>query len=330
MSDRIIETLKSTRTRIPEIRPPLWARSGHAQTILGHLLPSRKVSSKSEYLNIPLEKETERIHSTYLEGTGPFVLYLFHGLGGTAEASYMHRTALIALGLGFHVFMNNHRGCGLGAGLAAEPYHSGSAEDLAQVIKHGRSKFPAHKHVAIGFSLSANALLLLCAKVRADVQPDFAIAVNGPINLDRTSRKLQQGLNKLYDQRFVKDLEQYIRVNRPGDLGDYSLVKDLRTFDELYTAKLSGFRNRAHYYETCSSKQYLTKINIPTVILTAEDDPFVSVTDYREASYSECCVVHIEKHGGHMGYLSRSGVGYTRWLDSALKSYLVSYRDLWL
>lgn len=324
----MIDELLKARKTIQPCSPPIWAGTGHLQTILGHLLPSPMLKDKGVELNITLEKESERIHSTYIEGKSNLAVYLFHGLGGSADATYMQRTAVMLQKLGHHIFINNHRGCGEGAGLATEPYHSGRAEDLSKVIAYGRKMLPGHKHLAIGFSLSANALLLLAAKVRSEVQPDFAITVNGPINLDRASLKLQQGLNKIYDKRFTMELEHYMKKNRPGDVGDYSLVKDLRDFDERYTAPIGGFKNRAHYYETCSAKQYLKDISIPTVVMTAEDDPFVSVTDYQEATFSHKCVVHIEKHGGHMGYLSRKGLGFSRWLDSALETYVRTYAQV--
>ena len=118
------------------------------------------------------------------------------------------------------------------------------------------------------------------------------------------------------------ELGRYMKINRPQDLGDYSLVKDLRDSDERYTAPLGGFKNRAHYYETCSAKPHLKNINIPTVIITPADDPFVSEEDYRDASFSKSCAVHIEDHGGHMGYLMKRGLGFDRWLDKALESYI--------
>lgn len=322
MNQTLINSLNDARKSIPPCLPPLWAQTGHLQTILGHLLPSKKITESGIHINVTLEKETERIHSTYLKGSSNTVVYLFHGLGGTSEASYMQRTAVAARLLGHHVFLNNHRGCGMGAGLATEPYHSGRADDLSRVIEYGRKLLPDHQHIAIGFSLSANALLLLAAKVRARVQPDFAIAVNGPINLDRASKNLQHGLNKIYDKRFTRELENYMKRNSPENLGDFSVVKDLRDFDERYTAPLGGFKDRADYYATCSAKQYLSQINIPTVIITSEDDPFVAIEDYLEASYSPMTVLHVEKHGGHMGYLTKNGLGHERWLDKALETYL--------
>lgn len=316
--------LKSTRATIPPCLPPIWAKTGHLQTIMGHLIPSPKINEAGEELSVTLESESERIHTTYLKGETNIVVYLFHGLGGSAEATYMQRTALVARELGAHVFINNHRGCGQGVGLATEPYHSGRAEDLSKVIAFGRQKLPTHKHIAIGFSLSANALLLLAAKVRADVLPDMAIAVNGPIHLDRASIKLTQGLNQIYDKRFVLELKRYIKQNRPQGILQIGKVKDLREFDELYTAPIGGFKSRADYYATCSANQYLSLIKIPTVMITSEDDPFVSGQDYKEATLSENIVLHLEKHGGHMGYLNRKGLGMERWLDMALKDYLKS------
>jgi predicted alpha/beta-fold hydrolase len=320
----LINDLKLTRDALPPCLPPIWAKTGHLQTIMGHLLPSPKVLEKGKVLNVTLERETERIHTTYIKGETNLVVYLFHGLGGSADATYMQRTALIARELGAHVFINNHRGCGQGAGLATEPYHSGRAEDLSKVIAFGRNMLPNHRHIAIGFSLSANALLLLAAKVRAEVLPDMAIAVNGPIHLDRASIKLTQGLNQIYDKRFVLELKHYIKRNRPQGVTTVGKIKDLREFDELYTAPIGGFKSRADYYATCSANQYLAQIAIPTVLLTAEDDPFVSPEDYKTSKLSENVILHIEKHGGHMGYLNRKGLGSERWLDLALRAYLKS------
>lgn len=318
----MIEELKAARNKIAPCRPPLWASTGHLQTILGHFLPSPALIEKGQVLNVTLEKESEIIHTTYIKGRSKIVVYLFHGLGGSAEATYMQRTALIARGMDHHVFINNHRGCGDGIGLAAEPYHSGRAEDLSRVIAYGRKMFPDHSHIAIGFSLSANALLLLSAKVRAQVLPDLSICVNGPIHLDNASIKLTQGLNRIYDRRFLMELKTYVKINHPEAFYRIRDAKILREFDELYTAPVGGFKNRADYYETCSAKSYLQNIEIPTVLISAEDDPFVSAQDYKNAHISSSIVMHLEKNGGHMGYLGRKGFGYERWLDKALKTYL--------
>ena len=318
----MIEELRKIRLEIAPCLPPVWAQSGHLQTILGHLLPSDRMEPVGEKILIPKEDGPDQIHSTYIRGEKPVVVYLFHGLGGSADAAYMQRAASIAREQGFHVFMNNHRGCGEGVGLAVEPYHSGRAEDLSTVIAFGRNKIPHARHIAIGFSLSANALLLLAARVRAEVLPDAAIAVNAPINLELSSQKLCEGLSWIYNYRFVMDLKKYVKLNRKKDYPLIKGVHNLRTMDEVFTAPVGGFESRSHYYATCSAAQYLSRIEIPTVLISAENDPFVRPEDYQQAKLSSQCVLHLEKCGGHMGYIKKSGLRYERWLDVALRKYL--------
>ena len=324
----MIKALKAARDSISPCSPPVWAKLGHLQTLFGHLLPSPALSEKGQTFLVDLNQDSEQIHTTYIKGSTSSVVYLFHGLGGSADAAYMQRTALVARLLGHHVFINNHRGCGDGIGLATEPYHSGRAEDLSKVIAFGRNMLPNHFHIAIGFSLSANALLLLSAGQRASILPDVAIAVNAPINLNRASIKLTQGLNRIYDRSFVYELSNYIKKNRPQDISLLKTVKTLRDFDEVLTAPIGGFLNRDDYYENCSAKKYLEFIKIPTVLLTSENDPFVSSIDYKEAKLSASTILHIESHGGHMGYIDSKGVGYERWLDNALKIYMMALSQL--
>lgn len=310
---------------------PIWASTGHLQTVLGHLIPSPQFTSSGERVELEVVGR-DKVIAHFHRGTSDTVVYLFHGLGGFSHATYMQRTALIAQKYGHSVFMFNHRGCGEGAGLAREPYHSGRAEDLSAMIAHGRKLFPEKVHLAIGFSLSANALLLLAAGQRATVLPDAAIAVNAPINLGRAGELLQHGFNRVYDLRFMIDMRDALksRFHHEPKLKEISipLFATLTEFDDLYTAPYGGFANRYDYYQKCSAAQFLPEIKIPTVIITAEDDPFVDFADYKNAKYSKQCIYHFEKHGGHMGYLSKRGTlpGTTRWLDYALERFITSLK----
>lgn len=320
----MISKLESIKKEISPCSPPVWARTGHLQTIISHLIASPPLSQKGEVHVVKLS-DGDELYATYYKGEKDVIVYLFHGLGGSTDSNYIQRTAILSRELGYHVFIVNHRGCGIGAGKAVNPYHSGRAEDLSAMISYGKNLFSTHKHVAVGFSLSANALLLLSAQIRGKCQPDLAIAVNAPINLEKAADLLLKGINKIYDKRFLLDLEKYLLENRPQDIGDYKKTKNLKDFDNRYTAPFGGFKNREDYYQQCSAKQFLNQINIPTVIISAMDDPFVNISDYLEAQYSDQVILHIEKFGGHIGYLQKKGMGFERWLDYCLKSYLSVY-----
>jgi uncharacterized protein len=330
-----VKSVYFEKISLNKCEPPIWARTGHLQTVFGHIIPSPELKSEGKRVELELsggDKVVAYLH----EGNSDVVVYLFHGLGGFSHAAYMQRSALLAQKYGHTTFMYNHRGCGEGVGLAKEPYHSGRAEDLSAMVAYGRKLFPSKVHLAIGFSLSANALLLLAANQRANVQPDAAIAVNAPINLGRAGELLQTGFNRVYDLRFMIDMRKALesRHHHEPKLKEISfrLLATMMEFDDLYTAPFGGFKNRDDYYKTCSAARYLPEISIPTVVLTAEDDPFVDITDYKNAKYSAKCLVHIEKHGGHMGYLAKKGslppkiTPTNRWLDYALDSYINSLR----
>ncbi len=328
--------------KLDPCEPPLWARGAHRQTILAHLIPSAVLPSKGERIEL-LHADGDRSVAYVARGSSNVVVYLFHGLTGSVDSSYMHRAAALARALEHTVIMVNHRGCGEGAGLARNPYHSGRAEDLSTAIAWGREKFPKARHVAIGFSLSANALLLLLGGGRGSEKPDAAIAVNAPIDLEYCSRALTRGLNKIYDFVFVAECKREINI-RPLSQDErhrYQVPRSstLFDFDNIYTAPAGGFASREQYYQTCSASPWLTRIQTPTIILTAADDPFVGVDIYRTATPSSSVHLHIENTGGHMGYLAKqrknaradgpeARFGVTRWLDQALAKGIKALTDV--
>lgn len=301
--------------------PPLWAKTGHSQTILGHLLPSPMLTDKGRRVEIDLP-DGDKLVGFVHEGSSNTCVYIFHGLAGSVDSTYVHRTAILARRQGHSTFIVNHRGCGEGTGLAKHPYHSGRGEDLSAVIAFGKKLFPRKRHLAIGFSLSGNALLLLVSGKRGDVLPDAAISVNAPIHLRKTAALLKTGLNRIYDLRFYRQCRRDIFAGPLGSevRGRIPRFTTLYDLDNLYTAPYGGFRDREDYYDSCSTHQLLTEIQTPTIVMTAKDDPFVPYESFAKAKLSRHVLMHIENYGGHMGYLSRGKTpfGTKRWQDYAV------------
>jgi len=309
---------------------PFWARSGHGQTFWGHLLPSTAPRVSRHRSFVPREIELadgERLLAYTSEGTSGVRVHLFHGLTGDVDADYIRRTAAALRRRGHSVWAVNHRGCGAGRGLAWRPYHSGSSDDIADVVHESRRESPELLHFVIGFSLSGNAALLLAAQEDSR-GPDGIVSVNPPVDIARASETIHRGWNRLYERRFVLRLRQEIhrRVRAGKTRQAYRIPLDasLRTFDDLFTAPEAGFLDGADYYRKCSSLGILKDVCVPTVILTAADDPFVEPEVYRDAELSDRILLHIEPHGGHVGYLARRrrGLGWGHWLDGALGHYV--------
>jgi len=306
--------------------PPWWARGPHAQTLAGHFLPSPAIVPPWKIMEVKLP-DGDVLRIRVAPGQTGTVLYLFHGLGGSADADYMRRSAAMFWGQGHTVVATNHRGAGEGRGLAARPYNMGSTADIAAVLETGRRLFPDQLHVAVGFSLSATVLLLLLSRDREKglSQPDRAIAVNPVVNMERCSRRMSRGLNRLYDIRFVNTLRRQIHERWKSGLMsecvDISRTMTLREFDAVFTAPSGGFRDRDDYYEQCTCGPHLRQIQVPSVILSSLDDPFATARDFEGLEIAAATHLHIEPRGGHMGYLGR-GIPRRRWMDYALDHYV--------
>ncbi len=316
---------------LPRCQPPFWARGGHGQTLIAHMLPSVAfpTGAVSHLIDLP---DGDRLWADYFAADqDQAVVYLFHGLGGSTQSDYMRRTTRLALNLSCSVMAVNHRGCGQGRGLASAPYHSGRGEDLAAAIAYGRKCWPEKQHIAIGFSLSGNALLLLMAGERGCGPPDFAIAVNAPIHLGNAARAISRGQNRFYDLRFSLRCERMVRQRyRDGLLAQkvrFPWNKSLMAFDRVYTAPAGGFVDPEDYYHRCSAGRFLDRVTVPTVVLTSKDDPMVLYRDYLASPMSSQIHFHLEPHGGHMGYLTRkpTPLGDFRWLDYSLFRYLQTW-----
>jgi hypothetical protein len=298
--------------------PPFWARGAHLQTLAAQYCPSRTPPLPWEDLRLDLG-DGDALALRVLPGTSGVAVHLFHGLGGSVEGHYMRRAAALCHARGHAVLAANHRGAGQGEGLARGTYHSGATGDMAAVLQLGRGLFPGQLQVAVGFSISANILLLLEGRDRHLALPDRAIAVNPPADLEACSRRLCRGFNRAYDQYFVRRLRREVR-DRPGG-GNLGRVPTLRAFDEAFTAPRAGFRDRDDYYARCSCGPHLEGIQVPTVILSATDDPFAPAGDIGKFPLSPAIHFHEEATGGHMGYMTRNLPGH-RWLDYALDHYL--------
>lgn len=298
--------------------PPLWARGAHLQTIAAQFLPSPTPELPWARRILDLG-DGDRLALRYLEGTTGVSVILFHGLGGSVNGHYMRRASALLHARGHAVLAVNHRGAGEGKGLALEPYHSGSTRDLAAVLAMARELFPGQLQIAVGFSISANMLLLLLGRDGALGLPDRAIAVNPPADLEACSKRLCRGFNLTYDQYFVRRLRRELG-GRPGML-PLPATRTLRAFDRVYTAPRAGFPTRLAYYEQCSCGPHLEGIRVPTVIISSLDDPFAPAGDLLKWALPPAVHLHAEATGGHMGYLTRNLPDH-RWLDYALDHYL--------
>jgi predicted alpha/beta-fold hydrolase len=112
-------------------------------------------------------------------------------------------------------------------------------------------------------------------------------------------------------RRFLKTLHGKIRSMMkafPGQIDDrdYTRMKNFKHFDDRYTAPLHGFKNAENYWQQCSCKPCLARIQIPTLLINARNDPFLAPGCFpiEEARRNPNLHLEMPASGGHVGFIS--------------------------
>jgi predicted alpha/beta-fold hydrolase len=204
----------------------------------------------------------------------------------------------------------NYRGCGEELNRKAIFYHSGATYDLDTIIQHA---LPKYAEVSlVGFSLGGNLTLKYLGEKRdRDSKIKKAVAISAPLDLGSSCDQISRSAFGLYTQRFLKTLRQKVEKKAqlfPAefDLTKFSTIQTLRDFDDTFTGPLHGFYDAEEYYQTNSSLQFLAGISVPTLVLNAKNDPFLSPSCYPTELANTLAHVYFEfpRHGGHVGFMS--------------------------
>ena len=321
----------------PDFKPLPFLNGGHRQTLAAFLFKGKRPPYRAVQHTFDLDQGDRTIlHDDCPAGWpdgGPVAL-LLHGLAGCHGSDYMVRVADKLNRQGVRTFRLDHRGCGAARGMSRGLYHSGKSEDLLAAWGTVRSLCPGSPGAIIGFSLSANIVVKTtgtCGWSTDDTAgPRCVVAVNPPIDLEQCSQALGRRGNWIYDKHFVKllvgDVQRRL-VDFPSLPKPWKTPpRTLREFDDLYTAPTAGFDGVADYYARCSGNQFVESIRIPTLILTAEDDPIVPPEAFHNLPSVEGVTVHIAASGGHLGYLGRKcSDPDRRWMDWRVIEWLMPF-----
>jgi predicted alpha/beta-fold hydrolase len=307
-------------------------RNGHAQTLAGSAWPRRSgVRAADESRLFEVEPGVRILaHCWWHEDrTSRGTLVLVHGLGGSAESPYVLGAARLAFGAGFNVVRINQRNCGGTEHLTPTLYHSGMSGDVASVVRELADRDGLERILVGGFSMGGNLALKMAGEFGEDSPPELVgvCAVSPALDLTSTVEALEKPSNTIYQSLFVRGLKNLALRKKQlyPDLYDVTGIENLRTvrdFDETYTAPHAGFVNAADYYTKCSAIRVTAKVRTPTLIIHAQDDPFVPYAPLLrpEVSSNPNITAEMPPHGGHVAFVSSNSKARF-WAEHRLASY---------
>jgi predicted alpha/beta-fold hydrolase len=318
-------------------KPAWWLSNSHLQTIYPALF--RKTSNPPDYRRERLTTPDHDFIDIDYCGTGnqPLII-LIHGLTGSSQSDYIKGLQSALLKQGFRSAALNFRGCSGQSNNRARSYHSGETEDIHFLYRTLRQREPDTPLGAVGFSLGGNVLLKWLGEQGEQLHLFAAVAVSVPLLLGPCATKLDKGFAKCYRGRLLNALKVYMRNKlqhlesigqsqealKIKELGDLSAINSFWQYDDRVVAKLHGFNDVHDYYRRSSSRQYLKSISVPTLVIQAVDDPFMTkevLPGLDEISPH----VHLEltQRGGHVGFVSGSIPFKPKyWLEQRIPEFL--------
>lgn len=268
------------------------------------------------------------------EPRGHPTLVLLHGLEGSSESGYMLGTAEKAYAAGFNVVRLNQRNCGSTEHLTPTLYHSGRSADFRMVVKEMVERDRLPEIFVAGFSMGGNLALKMAGEL-ADSAPEELrgiVAVAPSLDLAACCDALCAPKNFVYNRYFVKSLKRRMRYKAgifpeiysvDGLLDDLARVRNVRDFDERITARFCGFEGAGDYYARSSAMHLLAEICRPTLILTAQDDPFVPYWTFEKRALHENPNIRLvaPRHGGHCAFVSQEGGEERFWAEARVVEF---------
>ena len=293
-------------------QPAGWCRSTHLQTIWAALCrPVAPVEMTRARWELP-DGDFLDVDELATEADAPRLIVL-HGLESCSRAPAVLGCLHEARRRGWGGVAVNFRGCSGVPNRLRRSYHGGDTADLAWVIARMRVLHPDSPLVCVGMSLGGNVLLKHLGE-QGEGLPEAiraAATISAPFDLAASVRSLNRGFNRVYAHRLVASLKEktFDKLARYPDLVDRSALRAVGTlaeFDDLVTAPVHGFPDAAAYWAASSSAPLLPRIRRPTLLINAQDDPFLpaDVLPRQAVAENPFLAAAFPSAGGHLGFLA--------------------------
>lgn len=285
-------------------RPPLLFHA-HVETIFPSLFRTvNGIQYTRERIPTP---DDDFLDLDWLPQQAKKLVIISHGLEGNSQRAYIKGMAKVFFANQYDVLAWNYRGCSEELNKQKRFYHSGATDDLDVVVQHALSKM-YEEIVLIGFSLGGNLTLKYLGEGKRDVRITKAITFSVPLNLHTSCGKISQPANRIYSNRFLKSLKNKVRakasVRNDIDITSIDTIRTLQEFDDQYTSVLHGYTNAIDYYTKCSAIKFVDTIEVPTLIVNALNDPFLSPECFptQQLKSHPFVTLEIPTEGGHVGF----------------------------
>lgn len=301
-------------------RSPVWLRNGHVQSLWPvlfrpkTLLPyerQRIATPDDDVIDLDIVQATPATGQSACQGAKRTVI-ISHGLEGNSQRAYVRGMACVFLHAGWDVIARNMRGCGGEPNRTRRMTHMGDTNDVHTTVLHALT-LGYTQIVLAGFSMGGNqSLNYVCeSPSRMPAAVVGCVAISVPCDLVTSVEVLSLPSRRLYMEYFLRSLRKKMRQKAEhfAYFPDVSTVDTMRTFGEFdghFTAPVHGFSSAMDYWAQSSCGPKLHRLTVPTLLINAADDPFLTPTCYPWDVARKSPYLHLEvpRWGGHVGFVT--------------------------
>lgn len=321
---------------LPRYQPPAWLRGAHAETIYPALALKKPAPAyRREIWTTPDHDEIAVDWLTSPAKADAPLLVHFHGLEGSSGSHYAVALMQAVAQRGWHGAVAHFRGCGGHHNLKPRAYHAGDTTEIDWILRRFRQQHSG-PCFAVGVSLGGNALAKWLGEQGAAANQIVAAAavISAPLDLIAAGAALDRGFNRaVYTRNFMqslkpKTLAHLLRFrDELAFLGvsaaQIEAATTFKDFDHRVTAPLHGFSSVQDYWTRASSKPWLAAITVPTLILNAQNDPFMPASALPSAQEVSTAVTLMQPaRGGHVGFVEGRFPGSLDWMPRCVTAFL--------
>jgi predicted alpha/beta-fold hydrolase len=295
--------------------PPFYLRSTFAQTMLAG--SGIRKMGENPMLNAAREVILNPIGDVRLQGfysrqTDEYargLVMLLHGWEGSVNSAYILDTGRFLYNNGFSVFRLNYRDHGDTHHLNPGLFYAVLLDEVfnaVQQVSEYESELP---FFLAGFSMGGNFALRIARKCAESPIDKLSHIMSVSPVLD--PEKSTYAIDDVYPLRryFLRKWQRSLQKKQAyfPDLYDFSEVLSLDTITamtDLMLERYSDYASASDYFRAYAVLNgALADVNVPTTIITAQDDPIIPVDDFYDLKLNSLTELIVHRYGGHNGFL---------------------------
>lgn len=199
---------------------------------------------------------------------------------------------------------------------SARPRGADPGIDAGNAVGEGHLQATARESgpgIDAGSARRGNAALPICA-----------VTVSAPLDLGAAVHRMMRPRNVLYHRWLLARMKDAVSTGALRVSGREGAAvraaRSIREFDDAFTAPRNGFADADDYYARCSVQGVLDRVETPTLLLHARNDPWIPSAPYEEASRNAQPHVTLTNDGGHVGFHGRGNP--TPWYNTVIQAFL--------